>query len=104
MFYLSPAPVGRFPSIMLGIIREHTASDPEAEHSNNFSHRPTQTITDGKDRLQLYGELYDKTISELILCLTVLHTSQCENIGRPRVTGHSSYPQVMDLGDPVHPV
>ncbi len=33
--FLSPAPVGRFPSTMLGIVREHTASGTEAEHREN---------------------------------------------------------------------
>ena len=36
LFFLSPAPVGRFPSTLLGIVREYTASDPEAGLRENY--------------------------------------------------------------------
>jgi hypothetical protein len=31
--FLSPAPVGRFPSTLLGIVREHTASNQRGPES-----------------------------------------------------------------------
>jgi hypothetical protein len=36
LFFLSLAPVGRFPSTPLGIVREHTAPDPGAGHRENI--------------------------------------------------------------------
>ena len=66
LFFLSPAPVGRFPFTLLRIIREHAAY-PREEDSNNFCHRPirrrlramagqAQTDTDRKYSLRLYGD------------------------------------------------